>query len=143
MLAFVFWSLFTALIPTLFYFSVWQLSIAGSELALFSVVSPVLLSLSLPSNFLSPTKTLLDFAKTRRGQVVLQSAALLGIVAYAVPSPFGRLLLVGAGNIAAMMKQAPLWAGLVEGQTDVGYQAIGSCQIYRFHYNFCQPNLCN
>ena len=131
MLAFVFWSLFTSLIPTLFYFSVWQLSIAGSELALFSVVSPVLLAVTThtPSGPSRPS-TLLDFAKTRRGQVVLQTVSLLGIAAYVVPSPLGRLLLVAVANIAGMLKQAPLWAGLVDGQEHVGYQVIGMWFVF-------------
>jgi hypothetical protein len=128
--AYVFWSLFTALIPTLFYFSVWQLSIAGSELALFSVVSPTLLSLAIPSSS-STSRTFLDIAKSRRGQVILQSISLLGIAAYVVPSPLGRLLLVSAGNIAGMMRQAPLWAGVVEGQGHVGYQAIGMSSDFK------------
>jgi hypothetical protein len=122
--AYVFWSLFTALIPTLFYFSVWQLSIAGSELALFSVVSPVLLSLAIPSSSSTP-RNFLDIAKSRHGQVILQTISLLGIAAYIVPSPLGRLLLVSVGTIAGMMRQAPLWAGVVEDQGHVGYQAIG------------------
>ena len=69
----------------------------------------------------------MDIAKSRRGQVILQSTSLLGIAAYVVPSPLGRLLLVSAGTIAGMMRQAPLWAGVVEGQDQghVGYQAIG------------------
>jgi hypothetical protein len=128
--AYVFWSLFTALIPSLFYFSVWQLSIAGSELALFSVVSPVLLSLAIPSSS-STSRTFLDIAKSHRGQVVLQSISLLGIVAYLVPSPLGRLLLVSAGNIAGMMRQAPLWAGAVEHRGYVGYQSIGMSSRYK------------
>lgn len=67
----------------------------------------------------------MDFAKSRRGQVILQAISLLGVAAYVVPSPFGRLLLVSAGNIAGMMRQAPLWAGVAEGQGHVEYQAIG------------------
>src|SRR5260221_5946430 len=62
--AYVFWSLFTALIPSLFYFSVWQLSIAGSELALFSVVSPALLSLAIPSSS-STSRTFFVIPKSR------------------------------------------------------------------------------
>jgi hypothetical protein len=63
--------------------------------------------------------------KSRRGQVISQSISLLGIAAYVVPSPLGRLLLVSAGNTAGMLRQAPLWAGVVAGQGHVGYQAIG------------------
>lgn len=140
--AYVFWSLFTALIPTLFYFSVWQLSIAGSELALFSVVSPVLLSFAIPSS--STPRTLLDFAKTRQGQVFLQIVSLFGIAAYAVPSPLGRLLLVSAGNSAGMLRQAPLWAGLAEGQEHVGYQAIGMLSEFPIIFGCsCTLSLCS
>ncbi|KAF9523555.1 Frag1/DRAM/Sfk1 family-domain-containing protein [Crepidotus variabilis] len=132
-LAYTFWSLLTALIPTLFYFSVWELSIAGTELALFSLVSPVFLSIK----FASPTsgvasntptmpkfKTLLDLVKTRRGQVLFQTISFIGIAAYAVPSPMGRLLLVAVASMAAMLRQSVLWAGIAQGEEDVGYQAI-------------------
>jgi len=137
--AYIFWSLFTSLIPTLFYFSVWKLGIAGHELALLSVLSPALLSLSSPHNYLfsstnsAASWTVLDFARTRRGQALLQAFSLIGIAAYIVPSPGGRLGLVAAANIAAVMRQAVLWSGVVDGESDVGYQAIGMTSLLRIY----------
>ncbi|PPQ91001.1 hypothetical protein CVT25_013926 [Psilocybe cyanescens] len=132
-LSYVFWTLFTSLIPTLFYFSVWKLGIAGHELALLSVLSPLLLSLSSPYNyiFLSPdlnstpsTPSVLAFTRTRRGQVILQITSLIGIIAYLVPSPGGRLGLVAIANVVAVMRQVVTWSGIVDGENDVAHQAI-------------------
>jgi len=127
--AYIFWTLFTSLIPTLFYFSVWKLGIAGHELALLSVLSPMLLALSSPYNYLfGSSKTpasVLSFTSTRRGQSILQVASLIGVLAYLVPSPSGRLALVAIANIIAVMRQVVTWSGIVSGDSDVGYQAIG------------------
>ncbi|KDR76390.1 hypothetical protein GALMADRAFT_226084 [Galerina marginata CBS 339.88] len=137
-LSYIFWTLFTSLIPTLFYFSVWKLGIAGHELALLSVLSPALLTFvpfspydyifnptspTIPSTSAS-TQSMLDFARTRRGQTNLQLTSLIGILAYLIPSPGGRLLLVAFANIVAVMRQAAAWSGIIEGETDVSYQAI-------------------
>jgi hypothetical protein len=138
----MFWSLFTSLIPTLFYFSVWKLGIAGHELALLSVLSPMLLSLSSPHNYLfgssasntQAPSSVIDFTSTRRGQSILQLASLIGIVAYLVPSPGGRLALVAIANMISVMRQAVAWSGIVNGDSDVGHQAMGwylpSCRVY-------------
>ncbi|KAJ3507077.1 hypothetical protein NLJ89_g6510 [Agrocybe chaxingu] len=97
-LSYIFWTLFTALIPTLFYFSVWKLGIAGNELALLSVLSPLLLSISSPYNY---------------------------IFTYFFPSPGARLVLVSLGNIIGVMREVVAWSGIVHGGKDVGYQSIG------------------
>ncbi|KJA22967.1 hypothetical protein HYPSUDRAFT_201775 [Hypholoma sublateritium FD-334 SS-4] len=133
-LAYIFWTLFTALIPTLFYFSVWKLGLAGHELALLAVLSPALLTLSSPYHYIfanasptnsptqPPTATLFTFARTRRGQAILHAAALLGLAAYPVPSPGGRLALVTLATALAVLSQAVAWAGLVPGAPDAAYQ---------------------
>ncbi|KAF8905015.1 Frag1/DRAM/Sfk1 family-domain-containing protein [Gymnopilus junonius] len=131
-LSFIFWTLFTALIPTLFYFSVWELGIAGNELALLSVLSPMLLSLSSPYHYIfsgsSPTSgnstSVLDFVRTHRGQAFFQLASLIGVLAYLVPSPGGRLGLVAIANIVAVMQQAVSWSGVIQGKSDVAYSSI-------------------
>lgn len=151
----MFWSLFTSLIPTLFYFSVWKLGIAGHELALLSVLSPMLLSLSSPHDYLfgssasnTQAPSVIDFTSTRRGQSILQLASLIGIAAYLVPSPGGRLALVAIANIISVMRQAVAWSGIVNGDSDVGHQAMGwylpSCSLYMIDsvnsYRFgCSP----
>ncbi|PPQ98754.1 White hypersensitive protein [Panaeolus cyanescens] len=129
-LAYVFWSIFTSLIPTLFYFSVWELGIAGNELALLSVLSPVLLNLSSPYYSIFEDKkevnppTVFDFVKTRRGQAILHLASLIGLVAYLGPSPGIRLALVFVASIIVVLQRVVSWAGLVAGEGDPAYQGI-------------------
>lgn len=137
LLAYVFWSLFTALIPTLFYFSVWELGIAGHELALLSVLSPMLLALSSPHDyfFASPktntsSSPVLQFTRTRGGQAILHLLSLMGILAYLIPSPGGRLGLVALANIIAVMRQAVVWVGVAQGEGDVSYQAVGKSLVW-------------
>ncbi|KAF5327734.1 hypothetical protein D9619_004534 [Psilocybe cf. subviscida] len=126
--AFISWTLFTALIPSLFYFSVWKLGIAGHELAFAAVLSPALLSVKFGSLYdyvfgatagkstksLSTTKPqLLALACTPRGQVILRLVSLLGLVAYIVPSPGGRLTCVFIASGAETMRAVVSWAGMV------------------------------
>jgi hypothetical protein len=91
----------------------------------------MLLSLSSPHNHLfgssssNASPSLLNFTSTRRGQSILQLASLIGILAYLVPSPAGRLALVAVANIIGIMRQVVTWSGIVSGDSDVGYQAIG------------------
>ncbi|PRQ75794.1 Frag1/DRAM/Sfk1 family-domain containing protein [Rhodotorula toruloides] len=58
-LAFLFWTNLTAIGPMIFYSSVWAMGLSGDEVALFCIISPVILSLPIPflSSFLlnSPT----------------------------------------------------------------------------------------
>jgi len=93
--------LFTALIPTLFYFSIWELGIAGQEFALLAVLSPFLLGFS----------SFNDFSQSKRGQIILQSSSLVGLAAYAFDKPLHRLLAVtpavALGTLAATVK----WIG--------------------------------
>ncbi|KAF9565170.1 hypothetical protein CPC08DRAFT_704709 [Agrocybe pediades] len=131
-LSYIFWSLFTALIPTLFYFSVWELAIAGPEFSLLAVLSPIILALPSPSQYFFrsqnsnevPSLPVLEFCRTRVGQATLQLASLVGIFAYAVPSPAGRLGLVFLANVVAVMRQAVTWTGIVQGEGDISYQAV-------------------
>lgn len=132
-LAYIFWSILTSLIPSLFYFSVWKLGIAGHELALFSVLSPIFLSLASPFTYIfsssatppPPPPFLLRFTSTRRGQVVFHVLSLIGVIAYLVPSPGGRLLFVSVANVIATMRQVVSWAGIVQHENNVSSQAMG------------------
>ncbi|KAF5382105.1 hypothetical protein D9615_004235 [Tricholomella constricta] len=113
-LSYVFWSIFTSLIPTLFYFSVWELGIAGHELALLSTLSPVLLGI--PS--------LLRWARTRNGQTALHVLELVGLVAYALESPMHRLLAVSSATAALVLRQAAKWSADEHGEGEVVYQGL-------------------
>lgn len=99
-LSYLFWSIYTSLAPTLFYFSVWELSIAGHEIALISVLATGLLGIS-------PFRA---WARTHDGKMVLHSLSLVGLLAYALPSPLSRLFAVAFANMALSIRQAVDWA---------------------------------
>ncbi|KAJ3826969.1 Frag1/DRAM/Sfk1 family-domain-containing protein [Lentinula raphanica] len=107
-LSYIFWSIFTSLIPTLFYFSVWELAIAGSELALFSTLSPIWLSIP----------PMLSWVRTRGGQTTMQLLPFAGVAAYTLQSPLHRLFLVAFATSAAMIPQVVNWID------DPSYQSI-------------------
>ncbi|KAJ4479963.1 Frag1/DRAM/Sfk1 family-domain-containing protein [Lentinula aciculospora] len=107
-LSYIFWSVFTSLIPTLFYFSVWELAIAGSELALFSTLSPIWLSIPL----------VLNWARTRGGQSAMHLLSFIGVAAYILKSPLHRLFLVAFATSAAMIPRVVTW------HDDPAYQSI-------------------
>ncbi|KIK62372.1 hypothetical protein GYMLUDRAFT_41803 [Collybiopsis luxurians FD-317 M1] len=107
-LSYIFWSIFTSLIPTLFYFSVWELAIAGSELALFSTLSPIWLSIPL----------LLAWARTRGGQTTFHLLSFAGVAAYMLEKPLHRLLVVAPATSAAMIPRVITW------MDDPSYQSI-------------------
>ncbi|KAI0350036.1 hypothetical protein OH77DRAFT_1431428 [Trametes cingulata] len=111
-LSYIFWSVFTALVPTLFYFSVWELGVAGQELTLLSILSPILLGIP----------PFWEWAKSREGRAILHGLTLVGLAAYVVPSPLGRLFLVSFASAAAMVGVSADWVG--GAGEDVGYQAI-------------------
>ncbi|TFK70310.1 hypothetical protein BDN72DRAFT_766702 [Pluteus cervinus] len=111
-LSYIFWSIFTSLIPTLFYFSVWELGLAGQELALLSTLSPILLGI--PS--------LRSWGSTRSGILILHCLSLSGIAAYALDNPIYRLGVVTFASIIVILRQAVQWSG-VDG-SDIRYQSI-------------------
>ncbi|ESK82818.1 calcofluor white hypersensitive protein [Moniliophthora roreri MCA 2997] len=98
-LSYVFWSIFTSLIPTLFYFSVWELGIAGQELALLATLSPVFLGIS----------SLRSWASTRRGSTILHLLSFSGLAAFVLQSPIHRLFVVTPAAAIAMIRQAVEW----------------------------------
>jgi hypothetical protein len=117
--AYVFLTLFTSLIPTLFYFSIWELGLAGTELTLFSVLSPFLLAHSSVS----------AFAKCRAGQVILQALSLSGLLVYPLGEPLTRLIVVAPAVALATLAAAAKWT-----EADGGYQAISMFSTPRRDY---------
>ncbi|KAJ7773105.1 Frag1/DRAM/Sfk1 family-domain-containing protein [Mycena metata] len=109
-LSYIFWSIFTSLIPTLFYFSVWELGIAGQELALLSTLSPIFLSIT----------PVLSWAKSRDGTTTLHVFSLLGLAAFILDRPVHRLGVVFLASTAVVMKEVTKWAAV----DDVEYQSI-------------------
>ncbi|THH23217.1 hypothetical protein EUX98_g7963 [Antrodiella citrinella] len=110
-LSYINWSVFTSLTPTLFYFSVWQLGIAGHEFSLFSTLSPLLLSYPIVMNILP----------MRQGRTVLYGITVAGIAAYASASPLLRLLVVMVANSALCIGLAIDWSGPM---VSTSYQGI-------------------
>ncbi|KAF9790260.1 Frag1/DRAM/Sfk1 family-domain-containing protein [Thelephora terrestris] len=100
-LSYIFWSVFTSLAPTLFYFSIWKLAIAGPEASLLCTLSPILLGI--PSIRL--------FLTSRRGRLASHLLSLLGLAAYRFDDPLHRLLLVNIANIFACALAAVEWSG--------------------------------
>lgn len=111
LVAYIFWSIFTSLVPTLFYFSVWELSIAGAELALLSTLSPIVLSIP----------PLFSWARTRGGRTTLHLLSFSGLAAYALDRPVHRLLIVTFATAIVVVRQVVDWTGT--DANDSGYQS--------------------
>lgn len=108
--AYIFWSVFTSLTPTLFYFSIWKLAIAGSEASLLCTLSPMLLGIPSVQIFLT----------SRWGRIISHLFSLVGLTAYHFDNPLHRLWLVNTANIFACAIAAVEWSG-----TDSFYRGIG------------------
>ena len=100
------WSIFTALSQTLFYFSVWELSLSGQEIALFSTLSPILLGVA-------SVRTSL---RTRNGQTWLQILSVLGLLAYKIEDPLLRLFAVTFANVSGSLLRAIEWSNPQEAE---------------------------
>ena len=112
--AYIFWSVYTALTPTLFYFSIWELAISGQEFSLLMTLAPILLGIP-------PFR---QWAHTREGRTILHASSLLGLLAYISKSPVTRLFFVGFASSAATIGAAVEWFG---GEADnVAYQALST-----------------
>lgn len=96
----------------LFYFSVWELAIAGAELALLSTLSPVLLAIT----------PFLSWVRTREGQITMHALSFLGLASYALDRPVYRLLVVTFATAVLIIRQVVDWAG--KDGYDVEYQGI-------------------
>ena len=108
--AYIFWSVFTSLTPTFFYFSVWKLAIAGPEASLLCTLSPALLGIPSVHRFLAST----------RGRIASHLISILGLAAYRFDDPLHRMWLVNISNIFACALAAVEWSG-----TDSFYRGIG------------------
>ncbi|KAG1821921.1 Frag1/DRAM/Sfk1 family-domain-containing protein [Suillus subaureus] len=105
-LSYLFWSIFTSLITTLFYFSVWQLALSGSELSLLCLLSPAL----------SGIRPLRTWALTRSGRVTLKAVAILtGLGSYILNSPMRRLFMVNFANVVLLIGQTVDWSAGKDG----------------------------
>ncbi|KAF9256349.1 hypothetical protein L218DRAFT_911394 [Marasmius fiardii PR-910] len=98
-LSYIFWSIFTSLIPTIFYFSVWELGISGSELVFTASLSPIFLGIF-------PFRV---WASTRTGITTLHFLSFSGLAAFALRNPTHRLFVVGPATAIAIMRQVVDW----------------------------------
>lgn len=106
------WSIFTSLTPTLFYFSVWELALTGSELSLLATLSPIVLGIPY----------LLSMFSSRAGRTTLYVLTLTGLAAYLLDSPVYRLAVVAFANFVMCIGLAVDWSVPL---SSLGYQGIG------------------
>ncbi|WWC72123.1 uncharacterized protein I206_106083 [Kwoniella pini CBS 10737] len=113
--AICFWTIFTSLGLQLFYWSIWKLALAGSELALISNLSGFLLSYKTPYRFCTSKNGLLY------NRIC---AVLFGMGFYIFPWPAARLVGVSIGTWTGWAALFGTWARLkgsaemiAEGQT--------------------------
>ncbi|KAH8831369.1 Frag1/DRAM/Sfk1 family-domain-containing protein [Flagelloscypha sp. PMI_526] len=137
-LSFVFWSIFTSLVPTLFYFSVWELGIAGHELAVLSTLSPVLLGF----------RPFREWASSKEGLVSLQALSLVGLTAFLADSPSIRLLLVAPSASLATLAQGAKWikSGNENREpfvtvTALGFLMASASRLFAYSNNPIWPNM--
>jgi len=84
-LGFVYWSIFTSLGVSIWYFPLWHMGISGFEAVLFVTVSPFLLGIPAVRSFVANRSSSLHFA------------SLIALAAYLVRDPTNRLMCVGLG----------------------------------------------
>ncbi|KAJ2926820.1 hypothetical protein H1R20_g10260, partial [Candolleomyces eurysporus] len=117
--SYVFWSLFTALIPTLFYFSIWELGIAGQEFTLLTLLTPFFLPTTpffLPANAETGIKTWFQMLRSKKGQTIASLVQYAALGAWTSDSPVVRLGIVGLSCATMIQREVVLWAGLVKGE---------------------------
>ncbi|EJU04855.1 hypothetical protein DACRYDRAFT_20468 [Dacryopinax primogenitus] len=108
-LGYVFWSILTSLSVQLFYWSVWALEISGSEVALLSTWSPILL-------VIPPIRR---FASTQPGQgLLLALGCMAGLGAWQFEKVLNRLFAVAAANIIQTAAAAAYWSTSVRDGTN-------------------------
>ncbi|CAE6426794.1 unnamed protein product [Rhizoctonia solani] len=96
------WSVYTSLAITLFYFNIWELGVTGSELAVISTLTPIWLGI----------RSFRESVASHTGQVVTRACVILGMAAYAIDEPLGRLFIVAFANMALGIDWAITWSGL-------------------------------
>ncbi|OCF42243.1 calcofluor white hypersensitive protein [Kwoniella heveanensis CBS 569] len=98
-----FWTIFTALGFQLFYWSVWKLALAGSELALLANLSGFLLSI----------RSAYRYVTSRNGLITNRIVAVIfGMAFYVFPWPEARLVGVSLGTWTAWLALFGNWARL-------------------------------
>lgn len=89
-----FWTVFTSLVFQLFYWSVWELALAGSELALLANLSP----------FLLYNRSFRADISSQRGVTILRGVTVFaGMGIFAAPLPILRLIGIVAGTAAGWL----------------------------------------
>lgn len=114
--AYIFWSVFTALIPTLFYFSIWKLGFEGHELAFASVLSPVLLGIPLFGSW----------ARSHGGITSLHALTASGLASYVLNRPAHRLIFVTIANFAGMLRQVAEWSDTTDSYPATGKPCVSA-----------------
>jgi hypothetical protein len=112
------WSIFTSLAPSLFYFSVWELGIAGHELALLSTLAPILLTL----------EPFLAWARTKEGLLALHVLSFVGLLAYISDKPLARLFMISFATAVLVIKQAVEWTTEANNR-GTQYQGVCECSV--------------
>ncbi|KAJ2911915.1 hypothetical protein MD484_g8496, partial [Candolleomyces efflorescens] len=126
--SYVFWSLFTVLIPTLFYFSIWELGVAGQEFTLLTLLTPFFLPTTpffLPSNAETGIKTWFQMLRTKKGQTIASLVQYGALGAWMSDSPVVRLGIVGLSCATMIQREVVLWAGLVKGEGKAEGRGVG------------------
>ncbi|CAE6456415.1 unnamed protein product [Rhizoctonia solani] len=96
------WSVYTSLAITLFYFNIWELGVTGSELAVISTLTPFWLGI----------RSFRESVASHTGQTVTRACVILGMAAYTINEPLGRLFIVAFANMALGIDWAITWSGL-------------------------------
>ncbi|ORY35803.1 Frag1/DRAM/Sfk1 family-domain-containing protein [Naematelia encephala] len=110
-----FWTVFTSLGFQLFYWSVWKLALAGSELALLANLSAFTLS--------SPTA--LSYVTSRRGMLIHRTIMVLaGMASYCIPSVAARLIGVSIGTWVGWLSLYGNWSRLKGSQEMIAESKI-------------------
>jgi hypothetical protein len=127
------WTLLTALPVTLFYFSVWELALAGPEFSSLASLSPLFLGFS----------PVLSFATSHGGRTVLAGAAgAIGLGLWWAESMWVRLGAVMFGVFCTGIRWAAEWQADVES----GYHAVGALfhppSLIRYLDHFCLDLQC-
>jgi len=110
--AYIFWSIFTSLVPTLFYFSVWKLAIAGHEFTLLVTLSPVIFAI----------RPVFRWMKTKGGQAVGHAMSMVAVAAVTLKGPGARLAAVTPAVGMGVLRAAAEWSGE---DADMGYRGVG------------------
>jgi hypothetical protein len=111
--AYIYWTMLTSLAPSFFYYSVWQLGVAGQEVTLLTTLSPILLAIP-------PIR---EWACTQSGRASLWMGGLLGVACYISDFPIVRMLCVGLSNACLSMAKASDWSRT----EDAAYEGLCEC----------------